>query len=238
MIPQHMPSESVVVLTPNGFKFPQTEQPTPTNQGQVSLMKHLKTEIKVLGTIQILCGLMVFSLGLILVSCPFSPQFTPVFSTLLKAGYPFTGAFCFIIAGSLSIITEKKSIKPLVQSSLTASILSCLSAVVGLILLLINLLALGHASWQCELDMQVLPTSYYRYHDDMECSMATTILTGLLSIMLIFSVLELCLAVLSTMLWWKTAHSDFPESVLFLPLSSKNTTNLTHDPGYEELLTS
>lgn len=33
---------------------------------------------------------------------------------------------------------------------------------------------------------------------------------GVLSVMLIFSVLEFCLAVLMAMIWWKEFHSEFP----------------------------
>lgn len=35
-------------------------------------------------------------------------------------------------------------------------------------------------------------------------------LQGTLSVMLIYTVLEFCLAVLSAVIWWKQAHSDFP----------------------------
>lgn len=45
-------------------------------------------------TIQIVCGAMVLSLGILLQSAPFSPHFTHVFSTLLKAAYPFIGGLC------------------------------------------------------------------------------------------------------------------------------------------------
>uniref|UniRef100_A0A452QXM5 Membrane spanning 4-domains A6A n=1 Tax=Ursus americanus TaxID=9643 RepID=A0A452QXM5_URSAM len=92
IISQPMANQTIVVLTPNGINFPQTETPKPTNQTQDSLEKRLKAEIKVLGTIQILCGAMVLSWGIILVSVPSSPQYTPMFSILLKAAYPFIGA--------------------------------------------------------------------------------------------------------------------------------------------------
>ncbi|KAM9220837.1 membrane-spanning 4-domains subfamily A member 6A-like [Dugong dugon] len=244
MISQHTPNETIVILTPNDFKFPQTEKPKPTTPRQDSMVKRLMTEIKVLGSIQIMCGLMVLSLGLILMSSSFSPQFTPVYSTLLKSAYPFIGAFCFVISGSLGIITEKKSIKTLVQTSLATNILSCVSAVVGFILLSIGLAALGHASQQCDLDKEVMPTSKYNYHhrNPRACFMATINVTGVMSMMLIFTVLEFCLAVIATVLWWKQAHSDFLGSVLFLPRSdnskSKILSKMTFDPIYEELLTS
>ncbi|XP_064145359.1 membrane-spanning 4-domains subfamily A member 6A-like [Loxodonta africana] len=133
MISKHIPSETILVLTSGGIKFPQTEKPKPTNQRLDSLVKCLKSEIKVVGIIQILCGLMRLSLGLILISSSSSSQFTPLFSNLLNAGYPFTGAIC-------------------VPSSLITKILSCSFAVVGFSILYIGLVALGHASQQGDLD--------------------------------------------------------------------------------------
>ncbi|XP_062951456.1 membrane-spanning 4-domains subfamily A member 6E [Cynocephalus volans] len=247
MISQPITSETVVVLTPHGINIPQTEKPKPTNQTQDSLKKRLKAEVKVIGSIQILCGVMLLSLGIILGSAFFSAHFTAVFSTLLKSGYPFTGGLCFVISGSLSIITEKRSTKPLVHSSLAGSILSALSALVGSILLSVNLAALGPASLQCELSKLSTPTvhhPFYYHHDPYdikECLAAKGTLAGVLSVMLICTVLELCLAVLTAVLWWKQAHSDFPGSVLFLPRRYMNKSSMaskvTCDPGYEELLT-
>ncbi|XP_004478004.1 membrane-spanning 4-domains subfamily A member 6A-like [Dasypus novemcinctus] len=243
MTSQLMSSGSIVVLTSNGIKFPETGKPEPTDEGQDSLKKHLKTEVKVLGTLQILCGVMVMILGFLLASASFSPNFTPVYFTLLKAGYPFAGALCFIISGSLSIITKKKSTKSLVQSSLVANILSSLCALAGLILLSTKLAALGSALKQCFLEQKdVTPRTHYSYHfpqyPDNDCNAANSILAGLMSVMLIFTLLELCLAVLATVLWWKQGHSDFPGSVLFLTQSHKNKPSMNPDPGYEELLTS
>ncbi|XP_034501918.1 membrane-spanning 4-domains subfamily A member 6A isoform X2 [Ailuropoda melanoleuca] len=216
-----MANQTIVVLTPNGINFPQTETPKPTNQRQDSLEKRLKAEIKVLGTIQILCGAMVLSWGIILVSVPSSPQYTPMLSILLKAAYPFVGALCFVISGILSVIMEKKSTKLLAQSGVAANILSSLCALVGFILLSVNLAALDPAFWNCTLNKEG---------------------KGTLSVMLICTVLEFCLALLAAAVWWKEAHSNFAGSVLFLPQSYKNKSSMPakafSDPGNEELLPS
>ncbi|XP_006899968.1 PREDICTED: membrane-spanning 4-domains subfamily A member 6A [Elephantulus edwardii] len=213
MTSPRMPNETVVVLTSSGIKFPQAETLKPSIERQDNLLKCLKAEIKVLGTIQIMCGLMVLILGIILAFSSSSPQFTPVVSILLKAAYPFLGALCFVISGSLSIVTEKKPTKPLVQSSLVANFLSCLSGAVGFILLCINVFSLDRASQLCDLDKAVTPTMYYSFYyhryEDRECFMATTTVTGMIYILLIFTVAELCLAVLSSMRWWNQAHTDF-----------------------------
>nr|XP_017202219.1 membrane-spanning 4-domains subfamily A member 6A isoform X2 [Oryctolagus cuniculus] len=211
MIPQPTTKESVVVLTASGINFPQTEKPKPTNQRQDSLKHYLKSEVKVTGAIQILSGVMVLSLGIILASASFSQHFTSVFSILLKSGYPFIGALCFILSGILSIITEKRSTKSL----------------------------------QCEVNTTTIPTMYpglpYASYEEWDCYMAKTTLTGALSLMLIHTVLELFLAVLAAVLWWKQAHSDFPGSVLLLPQSYKNkymSSKVAGGSGYEELMSS
>ncbi|XP_054380294.1 membrane-spanning 4-domains subfamily A member 6A isoform X2 [Pongo abelii] len=216
MTSQPVPNETIIVLPSNVINFSQAEKPEPTNQGQDSLKKHLHAEIKVIGTIQILCGMMVLSLGIILASASFSPNFTQVTSTLLNSAYPFIGPFFFMISGSLSIATEKRLTKLLVHSSLVGSILSALSALVGFIILSVKLATLNPASLQCELDKNNIPTrsydSYY-YHDSLystDCYTAKASLAGTLSLMLICTLLEFCLAVLTAVLRWKQAYSDFP----------------------------
>ncbi|XP_072826128.1 membrane-spanning 4-domains subfamily A member 6A isoform X2 [Vicugna pacos] len=245
MIPQPMTNESVVVLTPSGIYFPSAEKPKLTIQRQASLEKCLKAEIKVLGTVQIMCGVMVLSLGIILASSSFSQYFTPVFSTLLKAAYPFIGALCFILSGSLSVITEKKSTKRLAQSILVANILSSLSALAGFILLSVKLAALGPAFRMCDLPREELTYHHFypfNFHETIkDCYLAESVLAGTLSLMLICTVLEFLLAVLAAVAWRKQARSDSPESVLFLPEGHKNKSSMTSkapfDPDCEELLT-
>ena len=111
MIPQVVTSETVAMISPNGMSLPQTDKPQPFHQWQDSLKKHLKAEIKVMAAIQIMCAVMVLSLGIILASVPSNLHFTSVFSVLLKSGYPFIGALFFIVSGILSIVTETKSTK-------------------------------------------------------------------------------------------------------------------------------
>ncbi|XP_069326173.1 membrane-spanning 4-domains subfamily A member 6A [Eulemur rufifrons] len=146
MISQPMTNETVVVLSTNGSNLSQTEKSHPTNQRQDSLKKYLKDEVNVIGAIQIFCGVIVLNLGIILACASYSRHFTDVFSTLLQSSYPFTGSLCFVISGSLSIITEKRSTRTLVHGSLAGSILSTLAALVGFILLSVTLAAVTPAS--------------------------------------------------------------------------------------------
>ncbi|XP_015974534.2 membrane-spanning 4-domains subfamily A member 6A isoform X2 [Rousettus aegyptiacus] len=185
MMSQPMAKENIVILTANGIDLAQADESKSANQSQGSLRKHLQAEVKVFGTIQIVCGAMVLSLGILLQSAPFSPHFTHVFSTLLKAAYPFIGGLCFVISGSLSIITEKKSTKPLVQSSLAANFLSSLSALVGFILLSVNLALLGPALQKCDLDKEKLLSEWQTsnhnfYQNEMNCLIANDTLASVL----------------------------------------------------------
>ncbi|XP_033063481.1 membrane-spanning 4-domains subfamily A member 6A-like [Trachypithecus francoisi] len=215
MTSQPVPNETMILLPSNVISFSQAEKPKPTNQGQDSLKKCLQAEVKVIGIIQILCGVKVLSLGIILASASFSPNFTQVISMLLKSAYPFIGPLLFVISGFLSIITEKRLTNLQVHSSLAGSILSALSALVGFILLSVNLAALNPASLQCELDKRNIPTRLLSYDDynspyTTDCYKAKASLAGTLSLMLICTLLEFCLAVLIAVLRWKQTLSDFP----------------------------
>ncbi|XP_037060768.1 membrane-spanning 4-domains subfamily A member 6C-like isoform X2 [Peromyscus leucopus] len=213
MIPQVVTNETVTVISPNGVNFPQTDKPQPAQQRQDSLKKHLKAEIKVIAAIQIMCGVMVLSLGIILATVSTIPHFNQVFSVLLKSGYPFVGALFFIISGILSVITKTKSTKSLVDGSLTMNILSVLFAFIGIIILSVSLAGLHPASEQCKQSEPPKPTQYHYYLHSFEvnndCSTPKAVLTGALLLMLICSVLELGMGVLTTMLWWQQDHSDF-----------------------------
>uniref|UniRef100_A0A8C2MME6 Membrane-spanning 4-domains, subfamily A, member 6D n=1 Tax=Cricetulus griseus TaxID=10029 RepID=A0A8C2MME6_CRIGR len=229
MIPQLVTNETVTVISTNGTNFPQTDKPQPSHQKQDSLKKHLRAGVKVMAAIQIMCGGMVLCLGIILASAPKTPHFTPVYSLLLKSGYPFVGSLFFVISGILSVITEKKMTKPLVHSSLVLSILSALFALIGIIILSTNLASLDSALQQCKLTAipnLATTTTYHHflrpYLSDENCFKANDTLTGTLSLMLICSVLELGPAVLTAMLWWKQGHSDFSGNVIFLSRDSKN----------------
>ncbi|XP_057634603.1 membrane-spanning 4-domains subfamily A member 6B-like [Chionomys nivalis] len=243
MIPQVVTKETVTVISPNGVNFPQTDKPQPTHQMQDNLKKYLKAEIKVIAAIQIMCGVMVLSLGIILASAPTTAHFTSVISVLLKSAYPFVGAACFIISGILSVIGEIKSMKLLVEGSLITNILSILFAFMGIVIISVSLAGLHPASEQCEQNKLLRPTEHYFYHrplDNNDCSSTKNVLTGVLSLMLIFSVLELGLAMLAGMLWWKEGHSDFSRNVIFLSRNANNESSMESkslcNPVYEQRL--
>lgn len=215
-----MTHENVVIIAPNDLNFPQTGKPMLTNQNKGNLWKCLKSNIKCIASIQIMCGVAVLSLGIILVCAPFSPDFSEALTLLLKSAHPFIGALCFIISGSLSAITEQKTTKILVQCSLAINIMSSLSATVGFILLCINLAALSPISSQCLLNSKNKSQEYHYIQETDYCSMSNAILAGTLSVMLICVVLELSLAALSARIWWQQAQSVFPGVSVLASLST------------------
>ncbi|PNJ22222.1 MS4A7 isoform 2 [Pongo abelii] len=81
-------------FTPKGITIPQREKPGHMYQNEDYLQNGLPTETTVLGTVQILCCLMISSLGAILVLAPYPSHFNPAISTTLMSGYPFIGALC------------------------------------------------------------------------------------------------------------------------------------------------
>uniref|UniRef100_A0A8C9A7Z1 Membrane-spanning 4-domains subfamily A member 7 n=1 Tax=Prolemur simus TaxID=1328070 RepID=A0A8C9A7Z1_PROSS len=81
-------------FTPKSTVTPQRKKPGHTYQKDNDLLNDLPKETTVLGTIQILCCLMISSMGVILVSAPYSSHFNPAISNILMSGYSFVGALC------------------------------------------------------------------------------------------------------------------------------------------------
>ncbi|XP_006193711.2 membrane-spanning 4-domains subfamily A member 7 [Camelus ferus] len=211
-------------FTSKGIIIPEGEKPGHIYQKEDNPQDSLQKEATVLGIIQILCCLMISSLGAILASAPYSSHFNPAISTIVMSGYPFLGALCFAISGSLSIISGKKSTKPFVMSSLTSNAMSSLAAGAGLLLLANSLGALSIVSQLCD-SKQDYPSSlpysayYYAIYEDKDCRLTGVSLTGGLIVMLIFTVLELLLATYASVFWWKQVCSNNLGGAFFLPQS-------------------
>ncbi|XP_049501764.1 membrane-spanning 4-domains subfamily A member 7 isoform X1 [Panthera uncia] len=211
-------------FTPNGIIIPKREKPRHSYQKEDNPPNTLQKETTVLGIIQIMCCLLISSLGAILVSAPYSSHFKPTTSTILMSGYPFVAATCFAITGSLSIISGKKATMPFAMSTLTASAASSLAAGAGLFLLADSLVALETASRPCDSEREYLsslPYSgyYYSTYEFKDCLLASVSLTGVLVVMLIFTVLELLTATYASILWWKQLYSKNPGSTFSMPQS-------------------
>lgn len=99
MLLQPKTKKAFDAFTLKGIIIPHGEKPGHSYQKE-NLQEGLQKEATVLGIIQILCCLMISSMGAILVSAPYSPHFKPAVSTVLMSEYPFVGAVCVSKAGS------------------------------------------------------------------------------------------------------------------------------------------
>ncbi|XP_044536974.1 membrane-spanning 4-domains subfamily A member 6D-like [Gracilinanus agilis] len=248
MTSQPVPPGMFMIVTPNGISIPQTGQPGPSSESNNNLKKGLKEESKALGTVQILNGAMILSLGIILASIPSSTFFQPSYSKVVHSCYPFIGGVSFIISGSLSIAAEKKKIKSLSQVSLAANVICGIEATAGFLLLAIVLPEMQKGVTQCiefvhNQDDTENQDDDYRNHFSSTpsvwaCYMAGRALLGTLSVLLILTGLELSITLFEAIFGWKRMSSEYNGRVLFLPHGRHTNSGLKSvlsERGYEEL---
>nr|XP_034373607.1 membrane-spanning 4-domains subfamily A member 7 isoform X2 [Arvicanthis niloticus] len=173
------------------------------------LLIGVPSEATILGTIQLLCALMIASFGGILVSASYSSYFNPEEATTLISGYLFIGSFCAL-------------------SSLASNVASSVVAIIGLFLFTYCLIALGTAFPHCNSEKKFLSLlSYLESHhwknDDKNCHLAYVSAISALGMMLLFTALEALLAVYSSIFWWKQVYSNKPGGTFFLPPSQDHT---------------
>ncbi|XP_002927678.1 membrane-spanning 4-domains subfamily A member 14 [Ailuropoda melanoleuca] len=186
-------STPAIIIQPNDTvltAFPYEPHP--------SLLGFLKGEPKVLGAIQILLALIIVGVGTIFAFnyINFSQKFPLVFLT----GYPFWGALIYVITGYLTGINDKE--KCLGQGATAMNVISSLVAVAGITLTIIS----------------------YRYQHkycqvpSLEgiCVIGRILFNGILSVLLVISIVELSIAVTIASFRSKCwTNSD--EIVFFLP---------------------
>ncbi|XP_036115545.1 membrane-spanning 4-domains subfamily A member 7-like [Molossus molossus] len=220
MLPQPKAREAVD-STPKDIIIPQREKPGYIDQEEDELQNDIQEEATVLGSIHILCCLVISSFGAILDFSSYSSHLKPAVSTMLMTGYPFVGALCFAITGILSIISGKKSTKPFAMSSTTSSAVSSVVAGAGLFLLTYSL---GTLSQLCDSEKEhesSVPHSgnHDLRHETKNCVPDCVSLMAVLVVMLLFSVLEFLLAAYASVFWWKQVYSNNPGSSFSLPQS-------------------
>nr|XP_008114040.1 PREDICTED: membrane-spanning 4-domains subfamily A member 8 isoform X1 [Anolis carolinensis]XP_008114041.1 PREDICTED: membrane-spanning 4-domains subfamily A member 8 isoform X1 [Anolis carolinensis]XP_008114042.1 PREDICTED: membrane-spanning 4-domains subfamily A member 8 isoform X1 [Anolis carolinensis]XP_008114043.1 PREDICTED: membrane-spanning 4-domains subfamily A member 8 isoform X1 [Anolis carolinensis] len=189
----------VVFLPPNGDNKIQQSQGMPATliqpQGRVqyvhynsqqpwspntSLQKFLKVETKILGAIQIIIGIIHIGFGAIPVYL-----FSPIYQPLSGAGgYHFWGGLFFIFSGSLSIAVEKRLNPCLVKFNVGMNIASAIVALVGIILCIYELHSNQHSY-----------ETYKRNFNDDNTIDPWSVGAGLCSLFLLFTLLELFVAV-------------------------------------------
>ncbi|XP_023440273.1 membrane-spanning 4-domains subfamily A member 3 [Dasypus novemcinctus] len=168
----------------------------------------LQGELQALGAIQILNGVMILALGGFLGSLQSwsHPVRHPYFFTFYT-GYPLLGGVFFISSGSLSVAAGRKSTRKLMQNSFGMNIASAIIALVGIIFTIINLvinnMSLKHCSSQSP---------------DLCIYMGSSSM-GLVSLMLILTLLELCVSLSISVLLCKANCCNLREEISSPPNS-------------------
>uniref|UniRef100_A0A8C5SGW6 Uncharacterized protein n=1 Tax=Laticauda laticaudata TaxID=8630 RepID=A0A8C5SGW6_LATLA len=193
-----MASGTIVVIPSNGANIIQTTPGFPSVAVQASgatpypmygaqqqviqkgpLERFLKAEIKVLGAIQIMIGMIHIGFGA--VSLCLFPFYYLTLSGI--GGYPFWGGIFFISSGSVCVAAENNPKHALVKSSVGLNVTSAVMALIGIILYL------------CEL---IFSSGFMRYQYESSLDAAERLQGvgyGLSSVLLLFSLLEFCIAV-------------------------------------------
>ncbi|XP_042531685.1 membrane-spanning 4-domains subfamily A member 12-like [Dipodomys spectabilis] len=158
---------------------------------------NLREEGKILGAIQIIIGVMQIGFGTILglLAITYSNNLLGFVSLTFLIGYPFWGGLCFIISGSLSVSASKEFSPCLIKGSLGMNIVSSIFAIVGIILFLVDLIINGV---------------------DNQAFSAVLSGKGISSMLLIFSILEVCIAC-TTAHFAKQAITNTNRSALAIP---------------------
>ncbi|XP_027717130.1 membrane-spanning 4-domains subfamily A member 3 isoform X2 [Vombatus ursinus] len=193
--------QCVTTLT-NSTHITQLDQNEATRSSYKALdesLKMFKGHPKVLGALQILNGSMIFALGVFLGLLKHTFDFSGTAFFMLYIGYPFWGAAFFITSGSLSVAAGGKPTRNLVQSSFGMNIASATISVVGFIFLSINFVL---NAWQVNSCSLAAPNV---------CTLTTFTLAGILSLMLILTVLEFCITISFTILECKANCCDSNE---------------------------
>ncbi|XP_006170267.1 membrane-spanning 4-domains subfamily A member 5 [Tupaia chinensis] len=159
---------------------------TATSYGTQSPLKKLfATKMKILGTIQILIGIMNFSFGLVFLFTMVEPY--PRFPFIFNTGYSFWGSVLFINSGAFLIATKRKTTESLVKLSRIMNFLSVLGATAGIILLTFGF---------------ILDRNYICGYspENTQCDNITVLFLGILSMLMIFSIIEFFIALFSSVL--------------------------------------
>ncbi|XP_037694914.1 membrane-spanning 4-domains subfamily A member 3-like [Choloepus didactylus] len=168
-----------------------------------------KGELQALGAIQILNGVMILALGVFLGSLLYlSHLFRHPFFFTFYTGYPLWGAVFFISSGSLSIAAGRTSRRKLIQNSCEVNISSATIAIVGIIFLLINLVINSMSFKSCQL-----------FQSPDLCIYVGSTSMGLVSLMLILTLLELCINISIIVMWCKKNCCNSREAISSPPNS-------------------
>ncbi|XP_066577758.1 membrane-spanning 4-domains subfamily A member 4A [Amia ocellicauda] len=179
------------------------EQPqfTPGNKLPAMARNFLKREPRPLGTVQIMIGVINLALGLILMLTG---------PTLVSyIGLPFWAGALYILSGSLAVAAHKRNNLCLIRGTVAMNIISCIVAGVETILLSLDL-ALGGSISGC-FSLRRTNDGYYSsdYEDCIDVSYRLhVVLNGIRGILLVFSALQICVAVSVSTFGCKAVRCD------------------------------
>ncbi|XP_034869636.1 membrane-spanning 4-domains subfamily A member 3-like [Mirounga leonina] len=154
------------------------------NQPIDELQNHWKEKLQALGAIQILNGAMILILGVFLGSLQNRYHLFRHFFFVFYTAYPLWGPIFFIVSGSLCVAAGRKPTRVLVQKTFEMSITSVAVALAGFVLLSINLAVNKLSFRSCESSQS----------QDL-CIFMGIFSNGLMSLMLILTLLELCISI-------------------------------------------
>ncbi|XP_048215997.1 membrane-spanning 4-domains subfamily A member 3 isoform X1 [Perognathus longimembris pacificus] len=159
--------------------------------------------LQALGAVQILNGAMVLALGIWLASLLYlSHLFRHFFFFTFYTGYPLWGPVFFISSGSLSVAAGRNPTRMLMQNSFGMNIASATIALVGTAFLSVHL-ALNSQSFKgCQSSQS----------PDL-CIYMGSSSNGLVSLMLILTLLELAITITMSVMWCQGNFCDSREEV-------------------------
>ncbi|XP_059100120.1 LOW QUALITY PROTEIN: membrane-spanning 4-domains subfamily A member 3 [Peromyscus eremicus] len=184
--------------------------------------------LQALGAIQILNGILILALGVFLGCLQYlSHYFRHFFFFTFYTGYPFWGAVFFISSGSLTVASGRKPTRMLMQNSFGMNIASTIIAFVGTAFLSVHLAINTQAFKSCQSSQS----------PDL-CIYLGSTSNGLVSLMLILTLLELAITISISAMWClgnvcgsREAISSPPNSVESgIPPDGSDSENLNTQP--------
>ncbi|XP_027595455.1 membrane-spanning 4-domains subfamily A member 12-like isoform X2 [Pipra filicauda] len=178
-----------------------------------------KGKNRVMGTIQIMTGFLHIGFGIVLTTL------TNLYTSVFVIGeIPFLGGVSFIISGCLSIGAEKSPTECAVKGSQTMNVISAIFALLGIVAFIVDL------------NLNVL------YHSSLDYPGYLVLLAGngISIVLLIFTVLEFCIAVATANFWCRATRLSSNESMLIVPSATRvdlavPPAELPQPPSYTEL---
>ncbi|XP_047630471.1 membrane-spanning 4-domains subfamily A member 5 [Phacochoerus africanus] len=160
-------------------EYQSTELTGTTYESSMPFPEMLTKRMKILGTIQILFGLMNFSFGIVLLFAFEKPY--PRFPFIFLSGYPFWSSVLFINSGAFLVALERKTTETLMMLSRTMNSLSAMAATAGIVLLVFGF---------------ILDQNFFcGYSEEIsQCQSVNTLFTGILIMLMAFSIIELLIA--------------------------------------------